>query len=1020
MNEDDLEQLALAWFERLGYGVAHGPDLAPGGPNEERAQPQDVILWGRFEAALARINPGASASMLDDAKRVFVRRLGDEQNLAKANEVFQKMLIEGVMVEDRRGGESRTVPLRFVDRAHPERNDWLAVNQVEVYYDRNFRIPDIVAYLNGLPIAVVELKTFAREEVYLQNAFKQLQTYKREIPLLFQTNQLLVASNGAFARFGALTSGWDRFMPWRTMDVDEHATEMELQVMIECLFDRDHLLEYIHDFVLFQHKAGSVVKITAGYHQFHAAKTALQRTKEEVVKEGRGKIGVIWHTQGSGKSLTMTFLAGLIARSPELNNPTVLVVTDRNDLDGQLFSTFDAARGYLRQSPVQIDSKDGLIEELKGRMYGGVVFSTIQKFLPKEKGARMDVLSDRTNIVIMADEAHRSQYDLLDGFAAHLNDAFPNASFIAFTGTPISFSDRDTRGVFGEDISIYDIKKSIEDKSTVRLYYEKQKRELSTKHADVELDDLFEAATAAADDDSTEKAKRAGSRLQTIFGAKARLRSVIDHLEPHLLSRWESFPEGKAMIVCATRRICIDVHDMLRERHPEWYSERDDEGVMKVIMTGTASDSADWGEHIRNSRRRMDLGNRFKDPESEFKIAIVCDMWLTGFDAPSLSTMYIDKPMRGHGLMQALARVNRAFKDKSGGVIVDYFGLASEIAKAVDHYTAHRGAGQVMYDIEQAEHLLKEKHEVVKNQFHGVAHDGYWDAPPLEKEAIRVSMLERINSLVPRDTQASRRRFGQAMAELNKAWNLAKATPSAHARRDDIKLYQALHGYINHRAPEEQKDPELLNSAIRQIVDDAITPEGLVDLVGMGREQSIFDDAFIARIKKMEHKNLAQAALEQLLQGTLRDLRRTNAVRQRKYSEMLQATLDRYRDGDHEDIQSVIDELLQLGSELMAADRRGEGLGLSVEEFAFFEALETNEASVRQMGDEVLCTIAKEVAEVVNDFKGRKDWEDGNRQAMAEFRLRLRKLLRAHGYPPDQSKAAVKTVLEQARLSAMP
>ncbi len=1019
MNEDDLEGLAMAWFERLGYETAHGPNIAPDGPAEERAEPQDVILWGRFKAALARVNPHASSAVLDDALRIFKRRMADETNLAKCNAVFQEMLVEGIRVEERTASGTETVAVHLVDRDNQQNNNFLVVNQMEIIYDRNYRIPDIVVYLNGLPIGVMELKTFAREEVYLQNAYKQLQTYKRELPMLFETNQLLVASNGAYARFGSLTAGWDRFMPWRAMEGEVDPTKMELQIMIESLFQPSMLVEYIHDFVLFQQKAGQTIKIAAGYHQYHAAKAALQRTKEEVEKSGRGKIGVIWHTQGSGKSLTMTFLAGLIVKSMSLDNPTVLVVTDRNDLDGQLFATFDSAREYLRQEPVNIESKEDLIQTLAGKQYGGIVFSTIQKFMPSEKDARMEILSDRTNIIIMADEAHRSQYDLLDGFAAHLNDAFPNASFIGFTGTPISFSDRDTRRIFGDDISIYDIKKSIEDKSTVKLYYDNQKRDLTTKQSAEQIDEALAAATEFEEQATTERAKRAGSRLQTIFGAASRLEEIVNHMEPHILARWESFPSGKSMIVCATRRICVDVHDLLKERHPDWYSERDDEGVMKVIMTGSASDADEWGEHIRSGSRRMELGNRFKDPESDFKIAIVCDMWLTGFDAPSLSTMYIDKPLKGHGLMQALARVNRAFKDKTGGVIVDYFGLAGEIAKAVNHYTTTTGAAhQVMYDIGDAEILLKEKHEVVKNQFHGIRHEGYWSLPALEKEDLRVAMLERINGLVPRDTKASRRRFGQAMAELNKAWNLAKASNSASALRDDIKLYQALHGYINLRAPEEHKDPELLNSAIRQIVDEAITPKGLIDLVGLGQEQSIFDDAFIARVKKMEQKNLAQAALEQLLRGKLNDLKRTNAVRERKFSEMLQATLDRYRDSDHEEIQSLIDDMLRLGKELMEADLRGEGLGLSVEEFAFFESLELNEAAVREMGDDVLCDIARDIALVVKDFKKDYAWLDGNRKAMSKFRVALKKVLKKYNYPPDQRKAAIETVLEQARLSA--
>ena len=1019
MDEEALEELAMAWFERIGYETAFGPNIAPGGPDEERAEPQDVILWGRFKTALSQVNPKASARVLDDAIRTFKRRLADETNLAKRNAVFQEMLVEGIRVDERTASGTHTVAVRLVDREDPTNNNFLVVNQVEIIFDRNFRKPDVVLYLNGLPVGVFELKTFAREEVYLKNGFKQLQTYKKELPMLFETNQLLVVSNGKHARFGSLTAGWDRFMPWRSMDNDEPTTDMELRYMIESLFHPTMLVEYIHDFILFQQKAGQTIKIAAGYHQYHAAKAALQRTKEEVDKSGRGKIGVIWHTQGSGKSLTMTFLAGLIVKSASLNNPTILVVTDRNDLDGQLYATFDSAREYLRQEPVNIESKDDLIASLSGKQYGGIVFSTIQKFMPKDKDTRMEVLSDRTNIIIMADEAHRSQYDLLDGFAAHLNDAFPNASFIGFTGTPISFSDRDTRGIFGDDISIYDIKKSIEDKSTVKLYYDKQKRELTTKQSAQRIDEAFEAATEFEEQAVTEKAKRAGSRLQTIFGAESRLKDIVSHMEPHILARWESFPTGKSMIVCATRKICVDLHDLLKELHPEWYSERDDEGVMKVIMTGTAADSDAWGEHIRSGARRMDLGNRFKDPESDFRIAIVCDMWLTGFDAPSLSTMYIDKPLKGHGLMQALARVNRAFKDKTGGVIVDYFGLAGEIAKAVDHYTTTSGsAHKVMYDISDAEILLKEKHEVVKNQFHGIDHDNYWSLSALEKDDVRVAMLDRINGLVPRDTKASRRRFGQAMGLLNKAWNLAKASNAAHALRDDIKLYQALHGYINQKAPEEHRDPELLNSAIRQIVDDSITPEGLIDIVGLGQEQSIFDDAFIARVKKMEQKNLAQAAMEQLLRGKLKDLKRTNAVRERKFSEMLQATLDRYRDGDHEEMQSLIDDMLRLGKKLIEADKKGEGLGLSSEEFAFFEALELNEAAVREMGDDVLCDIARDIAVIVEEYKDDVAWLDGNRRQMAKFRVALKKVLKKYNYPPDKRNDAVETVLEQARLSA--
>ena len=1015
MNEHDLEELAMAWFDKIGYQIAHGPDIEPGGSTQERADYQEVILWNRFDAALERLNPDAPASVLRDAKRNFRRRLGEETNLIRSNRVFQEMLTEGIRIEHREGGETRTIAVRLIAREDLELNDYLAVNQVTVHHDRNHRIPDIVVFINGLPISVIELKSFVRERVTLLDAFKQLETYKKEIPLLFQTNQILVASNGVHSRFGSLTSGWDRFMPWRAMGF-EFKVEMELEFMLNELFNKEMLIEYIFDFVLFQSKRTGPVKIIAGYHQYHAAKAALERTTEEVMKQGRGRIGVIWHTQGSGKSLTMTFLTGLIAREKQLGNPTVLVVTDRKDLDGQLFQTFDSAKDYLRQEPIQIEDKNDLVTQLSGRKFGGVIFSTIQKFLPKEAGARMELLSDRTNIVIMADEAHRSQYDMLDGFAAHLNDAFPNASFIGFTGTPISFEDRDTRGVFGDDISIYDLKQSILDESTVNIYYDKQVRKLFTSKESEAIDEAFEAATDGEETAVTERAKRRWSRLEAAFGAENRLKEIVAHMVPHIQSRAESFPKGKSMIVCATRRICVRLHDLLKEAHPEWYSEKDEEGAMKVIMTGSAADSAEWGEHIRSSSRRGTLGDRFRDTESDFKIAIVCDMWLTGFDAPSLSTMYIDKPMKGHGLMQALARVNRAFKDKEGGVIVDYFGLSARIAEAVNHYTASKGRGKVVLAIEEAELILIECHGVVKDMFHTIDHSEYWITEPLEKERIRRQMLDRINTLVSRDPEASKRRFGHHVSRLNKAWNLAKASNAARALRDDIKLYQALHGYINQKAPEEQKDPGILDSAIQQILDDTITSEGLVDIVGIGNERSIFDDAFLARVKEIEEKNLAQAALEQLLRGQILTLKSANVVQSRKFSEMLESTLKRYRDGDLEDIQNVIDELLELGTQMKAANDRGEDLGLTYEELAFYDALEDNEVAVRQMGEGKLSEIAKAMAERVKEL-WTVDWAFSERK-QAEFRVMLRDLLEEYGYPPEECERAVETVLEQAKLTA--
>ena len=1015
MDEAALEDLTMAWFGDLGYQTAFGPDIL-----DERGDVTEVILWKRFEAALGRINPGVPAPLLNQAIRQFKRSLTEEVDQIRCNRQFQTMLIEGIPIQQREGASTKTVIVRLVDRHNPDANDWLAVNQVEVWNESNHRIPDIVVYLNGLPISVFELKTFANEEVYLVNGFKQLQTYKKEIPQLFLTNEILVASNGQFARIGSLTAGWDRFMPWRVLEGPEDAPErytMELETMLYDLFNHEHLLEYIHDYILFLDQRSSPAKIIAGYHQSHAARSAFSRTLEEVEKDGRGKIGVVWHTQGSGKSLTMAFLTGLIVRDTErLQNPTVLVITDRKDLDGQLFGTFGAAREFLRQEPERIENKDDLIARLSGRQYGGIIFSTIQKFLPKVKGELMGVLSDRSNIIVIADEAHRSQYDFLDGFAANLNEAFPNASFIGFTGTPIAFEDRDTRGVFGEDISIYDLKQSILDRSTVNIYLEQRRIPLITTEESKLIDEAFEAATEGEEEAITERAKRRWTRLEAAFGAEKRLEAIVEHMIPHIEERRESMPDGKVMIVCATRRICVRLHDMIREERPDWYSERDDEGEMKVIMTGSAADSDGWGEHIRNATRRSQLANRFRDPESDFRVAIVCDMWLTGFDAPSLSTMYIDKPMKGHGLMQALARVNRAFKDKSGGYVVDYFGLQKKIAEAVEQYTARKGRGEVVIDADTAESLLKEKHEVVTTMFHGIDYSGYWEREPLEMERLRKLMLERINTLQTRDIQASQRRFGQAMSDLNRAYNLAKTSDYARKVRGDVKLFQALHGYINHRKPEELKDPELLDTAIQQILDQSVAPTGLSDILGISDARSIFDAEFVAHIQGIEQKNLAQAALEELLRGEIKNLKKKNTVRSRRFSEMLEATLQRYRDGDNEDIQRVIDELLEVVKSINEAEKRGEDMGLSEPEYAFFEALETDVESVRELGDDVLCEIAKELTVAIRE-NITIDW-DVSTKKQAQLRLLLRDILDKFGYPRSEQEEAVKIVLEQAKLSA--
>ena len=942
VTESTVEQAALAWFEGTGWSVKNGPEIAPGEPVAERDDYAQVVLVQRLRDALARLNPDLPAEALDDAFRKLTRPEGAEP--VARNRAVHRLLVDGVTVEyRRREGEIRGAQARVVDFDDPVNNDWLAVNQFSVTENKQTRRPDVVLFLNGLPLAVLELKNAADENATLWAAFQQLQTYKAEIPLLFATNALLVVSDGVEARAGTLTAGREWFKPWRTIAgetlADPHLPE--LQVVIEGLFAPLRFLDLVRDFIVFEDDGGGrIVKKMAGYHQFHAVQVAvgetlraaaLSRAGDFVAEEqgryeagqkpggkpGDRRVGVVWHTQGSGKSLTMAFYAGRIIREPAMENPTIVVLTDRNDLDDQLFGTFSRCKELLRQPPVQAENRAHL-RQLLSVAAGGVVFTTIHKFFPETQGDRHPTLSERRNIVVIADEAHRSQYDFIDGFARHMRDALPHASFIGFTGTPIELQDANTRAVFGDYISVYDIQRAVQDGATVPIYYESRLAKLGLDEAErPRIDPEFEEATEGEEGERKEKLKTKWAQLEAVVGAEKRLgviaRDLVEHFETRLAAM-----DGKAMIVCMSRRICVELYREIVGLRPQWESEDDEGGAIKVVMTGSASDPADWQPHIRNKPRREALANRFRDPTDPLQMVLVRDMWLTGFDAPSLHTMYIDKPMRGHGLMQAIARVNRVFKDKPGGLVVDYLGLAPELKQALATYTESGGTGRTALDQDEAVAVMLEKYEVCCDLFHGFDWSKWTTGTPQERLGLLPLAQERIL-----EQENGKDRCVRAVRELSQAFALAVPHAEALRIRDDVAFFQAVQAVLAKRAPGDTRPEEELDQAVQQIISRAVAPEGVVDIfaaAGLAKPDiSILSDDFLAEVRGMPQRNLAVELLQKLLKGERATRRRKNVVQARSFAEMLEQTIRRYQNRAIEAAQ-VIEELIQLAQEMRVAN----------------------------------------------------------------------------------------------------
>ena len=1036
VNESIVEQAGLAWLEGLGWNVAHGPDIAPGASTQERTDYGQVILEQRLRDALARLNPSLPSSALDDAFRKLTRLSGT--TLEARNRAFHRMLVDGVEVEYRDDdGAIRGAQVQVVNFDEVATNDWLAVNQFTVSENNNTRRPDIVLFVNGLPLGVIELKNPADEDATIWTAWNQLQTYKAELPSLFAFNELLMVSDGTQARVGTLTAGREWFKPWRTIagEAEAESPLTELQVALEGVCEPERFLTLVRGLIAFEDDgSGALDKKMAGYHQYHAVRVAvdetlraakLQHSIRPVPEERRGyelgprpggkpgdrRIGVVWHTQGSGKSLTMVFYAGRIIRAPAMSNPTIVVLTDRNDLDDQLFSTFSRCQDLLRQPPVQAESRADLRSKLKVEA-GGVVFTTIQKFFPEEKGDTHPVLSSRPNIVVLADEAHRSQYEFRDGFARHLRDALPQASFIGFTGTPIERQDANTRAVFGEYISIYDIQRSVDDKATVPIYYESRLAKLDLKESErPQIDPKFEEATEGEEVERKEKIKTKWAQLEAIVGTKERLELIAQDIVQHFDQRREAL-DGKAMIVCMSRRICIDLYCELVRLRPDWHSDDDMQGTIKIVMTGSASDSPQWQPHIRNKLGREALAKRFRDPADPLRVVLVRDMWLTGFDAPSLHTMYVDKPMRGHGLMQAIARVNRVFKDKPGGLVVDYLGLAQELKYALATYTESGGRGQTALDQDEAVAVMLEKYEVCCGLFYGFDWSKWVGGTPQEQLGLLPLAQEHVLA-----QENGKDRCVQAVRELAQAFALAVPHEDALRIRDDLGFFQAVQAALIKRTPGSAQPEEEIDHAVRQIISQAVASEGVVDIFAeAGLEKpdiSILSDEFLAEVKGMEQPNLAVELLQKLLKGELATRRRKNVVQARSFAKMLEQTLRRYQNRAIEAAR-VIEELIELAKEMRKANARGEQLGLSEDELAFYDALGANDSAVQVLGDETLRHIARELIKTVRE-NASIDWtlrED----VRARMRVMVKRTLRRHGYPPDKQEQATRTVIEQAEL----
>ena len=1014
-TEDNLESATLEWLKELGYSVAFGPDIAFDGASPERsakANYSDVILEKRLKDAIAKINPGIPAEAQQDAFDKVVGVPWLKPGLIEVNKIFHTMLFEGVDVAYKdKDGILRGDKVKLFDFNQPENNDFLAVNQFTIIEDRNRR-PDILIFVNGIPLAIFELKNPADPDATNIDAFNQLQTYKANIPSLFAYNEVCVISDHIWNSFiGTISSEKDRFMGWKSVDGNEFTKRDEMETLVRGVFEKKRFLDLVRNFIVFESDGEQDIKKIAGYHQYFATNKALERAIKATSEGGDRRAGVVWHTQGSGKSLTMVFFAGKAIQV--LNNPTLVVLTDRNDLDGQLFDLFARCADIIRQTPVQAESREHL-KKILAVASGGVIFTTIQKFMPETKGDIHPLLSDRKNIVVLADEAHRSQYDFIDGFARNMRDALPNASFIGFTGTPIELSDANTRAVFGDYVDVYNIVRSVEDKATVPIYYEPRLAKIQLlKEATPKIDQEFEELTEGEESGKKNRLKSKWAKLEAMIGSEKRIKlvaqDVVDHFEKRL-----SVLDGKGIFVSMSRRIAAEMYDEIIKLRPQWHSDDINKGFIKVVMTGSASDPQNYQRHIYSKEQRNLIAKRIKKNDDELKLVIVRDMWLTGFDVPSMHTMYIDKPMRGHGLMQAIARVNRVFKDKPGGLIVDYLGIAPFLKEAMANYT-NAGEKEPMIDQEEVVGVMLSKYEVVKDMYHGFNYSGYVKASQSAKAKILSGAMDHIL----KDPE-NKQKYSHAVAELSAIFALAVPNLKALEIRDDVGFFQSVKSFI-------QKFDDVggfggptdddYDQAIKQLVSEAVVSDKVInifDAAGIKTPNiSVLSDEFLEEVKNLPHKNVALELLKKILNDEIRVMERKFLTKSKVFSKMLENTIKRYQNQTIESAQ-VIAELVELAKKIRAEKERGVNLNLSDDETAFYDALCDNESAVKDLGDETLKAIARELVVMLRKNTS-IDWTL-KQNVQAKLRVLVKKMLNKYKYPPDKQETATKTVLEQAEV----
>lgn len=1051
--ESQLEEAALEWFEELGFEVVFGPDIAPEGEYPEREDYSDIILAERLKDALGRINPKMPSSAIEDAFRQI--SIPQSPSLLMNNKAFQKMITDGIDVSVKQADASyRTEKVYVFDYEKPLNNEMMVANQFTIVEHGVEKRPDLIVFVNGIPLVVVELKSAIDENVDISDAYNQLQTYKSVIPSLFTYNAFMVTSDGINARAGTLTSDEDRFMAWRTIDGDGTApiSIPQLEVLIKGMFQRDRFLDIIKHFILFQTDGKDIFKILAGYHQYHAVNKAVDSTERATHEKGDRRIGVVWHTQGSGKSLSMVFYAGKLVINEELENPTIVIITDRNDLDDQLHSTFLKSKDLLRCTPVQANDRDHLRELLNNRTSGGIIFTTIHKFAPARNkvtdfmtsdGDVQDdyenmiaadpqdyVLTDRTNVIVMADEAHRSQYgfgaevvkgdsvaDVKYGYAKYMRDSLPNASYIGFTGTPVELTDKNTKAVFGDYIDVYDMTRAVEDGTTVKIFYESRIAKLELPEdmkptVDTEYDEITEYQELT----EKEKLKSKWARLEAIVGAKERVQKIAYDIVEHFEKREQAQVDdgGKGMIVAMSRRIAVDLYAEIINLRPDWHSDDVMSGKIKIVMTGSSSDPDTWQKHVGTKSTRETLAKRMKDKNDELKLVIVRDMWLTGFDVPSMHTMYIDKPMSGHNLMQAIARVNRVFKDKQGGLVVDYIGIAENLKEALNQYT-ESDKKTTGVDTELAAQVLLEKHDLIKELLHGHDYSKFFDGKPSEKMQAIVETMDYIIGL----REDRKNDYIKLVNELSRAYSLCATTVIAERLNLEVGFHKAVKASLVKIISEDHKKKTTtqLDNELNQLISKAISSNEVIDIlesVGLAKPNiAILSDEFLEEVKGMKQKNLAVELLNRLLKGNIKSFSRRNLVQSKKFSELLEASIRKYQNRAIETTQ-IIMELIELAKEISEAEKRGEASGLTPDELAFYDALADNESAQELMGEDILKQIARDLTVSIKNSIS-VDWAIRD-SVQAKMKMTIKRLLKKYGYPPDKTAKAVDIVLEQTKL----